>query len=60
MDNPRGVSSYHVLRRAFGDAYMRRENVRHATLLFRAEGDGPARGVEGKRYANSSVYSSGT
>ena len=37
MDNPRGVSSYHVLVRAFGDAYMRRENVRHATLLFRAE-----------------------
>ena len=27
----------HVLRRAFGDAYMRRENVRHATLLFCAE-----------------------
>ena len=36
--NPRGVSSHHVLRRAFGDAYMRRENVRHATLLFCAEG----------------------
>ena len=32
--NPRGVSSHHVLLRAFGDAYMRRENVRHATLLF--------------------------
>ena len=35
---PRGVSSHHVLFRAFGDAYFRRENVRHATLLFRAEG----------------------
>ena len=35
---PRGVSSHHVLTQAFGDAYMRRENVRHATLLFRAEG----------------------
>ena len=34
--NPRGVSSHHVLFRAFGDAYFRRENVRHATLLFRA------------------------
>ena len=34
---PRGVSSHHVLLWAFGDAYMRRENVRHATLLFRAE-----------------------
>ena len=31
---PRGVSSHHVLSRAFGDAYYRRENVRHATLLF--------------------------
>ena len=30
----RGVSLLHVLSRAFGDAYMRRENVRHATLLF--------------------------
>ena len=39
VDNPRGVSSYHVLVRAFGDANMRRENVRHATLLFCAEGD---------------------
>ena len=38
MDNPRGVSSNHVLSRAFGDAYCRRENVRHATLLFCAEG----------------------
>ena len=38
---PRGVSSCHVLLRAFGDAYMRRENVRHATLLFRAEGGEP-------------------
>ena len=38
---PRGVSSHHVLRRAFGDAYMRRENVRHATLLSCAEGVGP-------------------
>ena len=35
---PRGVSSHHVLSWAFGDAYIRRENVRHATLLFRAEG----------------------
>ena len=35
---PRGVSSLHVLVRAFGDAYMRRENVRHATLLFCAFG----------------------
>ena len=33
---PRGVSSNHVLLRAFGDALHRRENVRHATLLFRA------------------------
>ena len=31
---PRGVSSHHVLLWAFGDAYFRRENVRHATLLF--------------------------
>lgn len=38
MDNPRGVSSHHVLVRAFGDALCRREKVRHATLLFRAEG----------------------
>ena len=38
MDNPRGVSSYHVLLWAFGDALYRRENVRHATLLFCAEG----------------------
>ena len=38
MVNPRGVSSCHVLAWAFGDAYMRRENVRHATLLFCAEG----------------------
>ena len=35
---PRGVLSSHVFQRAFGDAYRRRENVRHATLLFRAEG----------------------
>ena len=41
---PRGVSSLHVLVRAFGDAYMRRENVRHATLLFCAEGVGPRKG----------------
>ena len=27
------MSSHHVLQRAFGDAYIRRENVRHATLL---------------------------
>ena len=32
--NPRGVSSNHVLSRAFGDAYIRRENVRHATFSF--------------------------
>lgn len=38
MDNPRGVSSCHVLSWAFGDAYCRRENVRHATLLFSAVG----------------------
>ena len=31
---PRGVSSHHVLLWAFGDAYFRREKVRHATLLF--------------------------
>ena len=31
---PRGVSSHHVLRRAFGDAYYRREKVRHATFYF--------------------------
>ena len=35
---PCGVSSHHVLVRAFGDAHHRRENVRHATLLFCAEG----------------------
>ncbi len=35
---PRGVSSNHVLRRAFGDAYLKHENVRHATLLFCAFG----------------------
>ena len=35
---PRGVSSNHVLFRAFGDALCRRENVRHATLFSRAEG----------------------
>jgi len=34
--NPRGVSSNHVFQRAFGDAYCRHENARHATLLFRA------------------------
>ena len=34
---PRGVSSHHVLSRAFGDAYCKRENVRHATLLFCAK-----------------------
>ena len=33
----RGVSSHHVLFRAFGDALYRRENVRHATLLFCAK-----------------------
>ncbi len=38
MDSPRGVSSDHVLSWAFGDAYCRRENVRHATLLFSAVG----------------------
>ena len=32
------MSSFHVLVRAFGDAYRRRENVRHATLLFCVEG----------------------
>ena len=32
------MSSHHVLFRAFGDAYFRRENVRHATFLFRAGG----------------------
>ena len=32
--NPRGVLSHHVLQRAFCDALYRRENVRHATLLF--------------------------
>ena len=40
--NPRGVSSHHVFQRAFGDAYMRRENVRHATLLFRTESGEPS------------------
>lgn len=34
MVNPRGVSSDHVLLWAFGDAYYRRENLRHATLFF--------------------------
>ena len=32
------MSSHHVSVRAFGDALYRREKVRHATLLFRAEG----------------------
>ena len=53
MVNPRGVSSDHVLTRAFGDAYMRRENVRHATLLFCAEGGDvqpKARSKEGFRH----------
>ena len=35
---PRGVSSHHVFRRAFGDALYRRENVRHATLFLSAQG----------------------
>ena len=39
-EQSRGVSSCHVLLRAFGDAYMRRDDVRHATLLFCAEGVG--------------------
>ena len=34
---PRGVSSHHVFRRAFGDAYCRHENVRHATLFSAQE-----------------------
>jgi len=34
VDNPRGVSSHHVLFRAFGDALCRRENVRHATFCY--------------------------
>lgn len=34
----RGVSSHHVLFRAFGDAYFRRENVRHAAFLFAPDG----------------------
>lgn len=33
--NSRGVSSCHVLQRAFGDAYFRRDYVNHATLLLR-------------------------
>ena len=37
---PRGVSSYRVLVRAFGDAYRRHENVRHATFLFAPDGVG--------------------
>ena len=47
----RGVSSHHVFQRAFGDAYRRRENVRHATLLFRAECGEPWQkgGVEERR-----------
>ena len=32
------MSSDHVLRRAFGDAFYRRENARRATLLFCAKG----------------------
>jgi hypothetical protein len=31
------VSSHHVLLWAFGDAYFRREKVRHATLFFCAK-----------------------
>ena len=31
---PRGVSSFHVLVRAFGDAYFRREEVRRAAYYF--------------------------
>ena len=34
--NPRGVSSNHVITRALGDAYRRRENARHAASIFRA------------------------
>ena len=36
--NPCGVSSHHVLTQAFGDAYCRHENVRHATLSICVEG----------------------
>ena len=32
------MSSDHVFYQAFGDAYFKRENVRHATLLFCAFG----------------------
>ena len=38
---PRGVSSFHVLVRAFGDAYFRRENVRHATFFSAPRRDVP-------------------
>ena len=35
----RGVSSHHVLTQAFGDAYFRREKVRHATFYFAPDED---------------------
>jgi hypothetical protein len=49
------VSSYHVLTRAFGDAYMRRENVRHATLLFCAEGVNVRATGAGRRVDNEYI-----
>jgi hypothetical protein len=46
---PRGVSSHHVLLWAFGDAYFRREKVRHATLLFCAKSANVQGNRRGKR-----------
>ena len=54
----RGVSSHHVLTRAFGDAYMRHENVRHATLLFCAlERRALVKTGAGERWENKMSYS---
>ena len=51
---PRGVSSHRVLVRAFGDAYRRHENVRHAAFSFSRQrgelnGTGVKRRVENER-----------
>ena len=50
---PRGVSSFHVLVRAFGDAYMRRENVRHATFFVCAGSDGLGNEARGEKKGKS-------
>ena len=59
--DPRGVSSHHVLIRAFGDAYYRREKdkARHSSFLrkgvsFRQRGKGRKKigSIAGTRYLN--------